>query len=121
VLALPSWLLYQVGSILWFVCAFATGLPVPVKVITHFGKPVEYDPDTDEPIEIAHRTHDALQAMLDKYHPGQSVDWVRALQQSWSKPDATTAEADGKDAPTGRSRGKKGTASQTRRRRRANK
>ena len=58
-----GWLALQLGMFVWFQLSW-WAVPVPVKLKTVVGPPIDYDPDVDSPAMIAHRTRDALQAAV---------------------------------------------------------
>mmetsp|Transcript_62993 Transcript_62993/g.174258 ORF Transcript_62993/g.174258 Transcript_62993/m.174258 type:complete len:216 (+) Transcript_62993:2-649(+) len=78
-----SYAVHRIGSLIWFVLAFACGIPVPVKVTLVIGEPIDYDPDADSAEVIAARTKAALEAMMARYQPN-GVDYAAAIRARFS-------------------------------------
>jgi 1-acyl-sn-glycerol-3-phosphate acyltransferase len=70
-----------IGLIIWFTLCWFT-LPVPVKARLVFGEPI-YVGEHDDPDEIARQTQAALQALLDRNHPG-GKSYRRGLIERWN-------------------------------------
>jgi len=62
-----SWVLKQAGLGTWF-CLSWLGIPVPVKVTMHIGKPISKR-ENDSVDDIAERSRAALQAMIHEHQP----------------------------------------------------
>jgi len=62
-----SWVLKQTGMATWF-CLSWIGIPIPVKVTLHVGKPISKS-ESDSVDDIAERSREALQAMIKEHQP----------------------------------------------------
>ncbi|KNC86098.1 hypothetical protein SARC_01757 [Sphaeroforma arctica JP610] len=61
-------ILYNIGSMVWFFCAYFFPIPIPVKVTLHILPGIPVKPG-DDPVEIARRVHDEFEGHIKRLQP----------------------------------------------------
>jgi 1-acyl-sn-glycerol-3-phosphate acyltransferase len=75
------WLMWQVAIFTWCTLSFAS-IVVPVKVTAHLGDVIAVTKD-ETAEELAVRTHDALQGLIDKTQGRRHRSYRTGLQHRW--------------------------------------